>query len=172
MTSDQVAGNIFVAGFGDGAVRVFDQRLKPTTSMVKVWREHKQWITNVHMQRGGLRELVSGSRNGEIRLWDLRMDDPISTTYATSDTLRTLSVHEHAPVFSVYGFPSLSIELNRHINFFCQGHQSSRSQDVQCGWHSPIHVRALHELPPPQPVFPYRQHCLPPAPYHTRLRSA
>ncbi|PWY91042.1 hypothetical protein BO70DRAFT_83463 [Aspergillus heteromorphus CBS 117.55] len=101
LTSDQVAGNIFVAGFGDGAVRVFDQRLKPTTSMVKVWREHKQWITNVHMQRGGLRELVSGSRNGEIRLWDLRLDIPISTFSATKDTLRTLSVHEHAPVFMV-----------------------------------------------------------------------
>ncbi|KAJ5693077.1 Armadillo-like helical [Penicillium macrosclerotiorum] len=101
LTSDQVAGNIFVAGFGDGAVRVFDQRLKPTTSMVKVWREHKQWVTNVHMQRGGLRELISGSRNGEIRLWDLRMDNPLSTIYATKDTLRTLSVHEHAPVFSM-----------------------------------------------------------------------
>ncbi|KAJ5209035.1 hypothetical protein N7449_003414 [Penicillium cf. viridicatum] len=101
LTSDQVAGNIFVAGFGDGAVRVFDQRLKPTTSMVKVWREHKQWITNVHMQRGGLRELISGGRNGEVRLWDLRMDSPISTIYATKDTLRTLSVHEHAPVFSM-----------------------------------------------------------------------
>jgi regulator-associated protein of mTOR len=70
--------------------------------MVKVWREHKQWITNVHMQRGGLRELVSGSRNGEIRLWDLRMDTPFSTFSATRDTLRTLSVHEHAPVFMVY----------------------------------------------------------------------
>ncbi|CAG8290960.1 unnamed protein product [Penicillium olsonii] len=101
LTSDQVAGNIFVAGFGDGAVRVFDQRLKPTTSMVKVWREHKQWITNVHMQRGGLRELISGGRNGEVRLWDLRMDNPISTIYSTKDTLRTLSVHEHAPVFSM-----------------------------------------------------------------------
>ncbi|OJJ51360.1 hypothetical protein ASPZODRAFT_87629 [Penicilliopsis zonata CBS 506.65] len=101
LTSDQVAGNIFVAGFGDGAVRVFDQRLKPTTAMVKVWREHKQWITNVHMQRGGLRELISGSRNGEVRLWDLRMNDPISTINATKDTLRTLSVHEHAPVFSI-----------------------------------------------------------------------
>jgi regulator-associated protein of mTOR len=104
LTSDQVAGNIFVAGFGDGAVRVFDQRLKPTTSMVKVWREHKQWITNVHMQRGGLRELISGSRNGEIRLWDLRMNGALSTISATKDTLRTLSVHEHAPVFSMYVF--------------------------------------------------------------------
>ncbi|KAN0068879.1 Raptor N-terminal CASPase like domain containing protein [Elaphomyces granulatus] len=101
LTSDQVAGNIFIAGFGDGAVRVFDQRLKPTTAMVKVWREHKQWITNVHMQRGGVRELISGSRNGEIRLWDLRMNDPINTIHATKDTLRTLSVHEHAPVFTM-----------------------------------------------------------------------
>jgi len=74
--------------------------------MVKVWREHKQWITNVHMQRGGLRELISGGRNGEVRLWDLRMDNPISTIYATKDTLRTLSVHEHAPVFSMYVEPN------------------------------------------------------------------
>ncbi|KAL3468556.1 raptor N-terminal caspase like domain-containing protein [Aspergillus heterothallicus] len=101
LTSDQVAGNIFVAGFGDGAVRVFDQRLKPTASMVKVWREHKQWITNVHMQRGGLRELVSGSRNGEVKLWDLRLNSPILSINNTSTTLRTLSVHEHAPVFMV-----------------------------------------------------------------------
>lgn len=79
--------------------------------MVKVWREHKQWITNVHMQRGGLRELISGSRNGEIRLWDLRMDEPISTIYGTRDTLRTLSVHEHAPVFMVYVHPSPSASV-------------------------------------------------------------
>lgn len=91
-----------MAGFGDGAVRVYDQRLKPTTAMVKAWRDHRQWITNVHMQRGGLRELVSGSRNGEIKLWDLRMDDPISSTRVTKGTLRSLSVHEHAPVFAVY----------------------------------------------------------------------
>ncbi|EEH09058.1 predicted protein [Histoplasma capsulatum G186AR] len=101
LTSDQVAGNIFIAGFGDGAVRVFDQRLKPTTAMVKVWREHKQWITNIHMQRGGVRELISGSRNGEVRLWDLRMDTSIDIIHATRDTLRTLAVHEHAPVFTI-----------------------------------------------------------------------
>ena len=68
--------------------------------MVKAWREHKQWITNVHMQRGGLRELVSGSRNGEVKLWDIRMDGPLRTIQASKDILRTLSVHEHAPVFA------------------------------------------------------------------------
>lgn len=111
-----------MAGFGDGAVRVFDQRLKPTTSMVKVWREHKQWITNVHMQRGGLRELISGSRNGEIRLWDLRMDNALSTIYATKDTLRTLSVHEHAPVFSMYVFRFYDLVKALQVtNFYLRG---------------------------------------------------
>ena len=114
LTSDSVAGNIFVAGYGDGAIRVFDQRIKPALAMVRTWREHKQWITNVHMQRGGLRELVSGSRNGEIRLWDIRWDKPlreiqglvgtggadVSKATPTGGVLRTLSVHEHAPVFA------------------------------------------------------------------------
>lgn len=129
LTSDQLAGQIFVAGFGDGVVRVFDQRLNPRTSMVKAWREHQQWVTNVHMQRGGVRELISGARNGEVKLWDIRMNEAIKTIHATGGsagtyhrssqhpdggyyestphpqsrvpTLRSLSLHEHAPVFAV-----------------------------------------------------------------------
>ncbi|KAH7078588.1 WD repeat-containing protein-like protein mip1 [Paraphoma chrysanthemicola] len=100
LTSDQVEGDVFVAGFGDGAIRVYDQRQKPATAMVKVWKEHKQWITNVHLQRGGQRELVSGCRSGEVKLWDIRMDKSVKTIVATTDHLRTLSVHEHAPVFA------------------------------------------------------------------------
>ncbi|KAH0543073.1 hypothetical protein FGG08_002586 [Glutinoglossum americanum] len=100
LTSDQVAGNVFAAGFGDGAVRVYDQRLQPRDAMFRVWKHHKQWITNVHMQRGGLRELVSGCRNGDVMLWDIRMDLPLRTIKTTRDTLRSLSVHEHAPVFA------------------------------------------------------------------------
>jgi regulator-associated protein of mTOR len=100
LTSDQVEGDVFVAGFGDGAIRVYDQRQKPATAMVKVWKEHKQWITNVHLQRGGQRELVSGCRSGEVKLWDIRMDRSVKTILASTDHLRTLSVHEHAPVFA------------------------------------------------------------------------
>ena len=86
-------------------------------AMVKVWKEHRQWITNVHLQRGGQRELISGCRSGEVKLWDIRMDKSVHTLYTTTnvsgkdtkgfnngsgskDTLRTLSVHEHAPVFA------------------------------------------------------------------------
>ena len=101
LTSDQVEGHVFVAGFGDGAVRAYDTRLKPQTAMIKVWKEHKQWVTDVHLQRGGQRELVSGSRSGEVKLWDLRWDRSISTIKATKDSIRSLAVHEHAPVFAV-----------------------------------------------------------------------
>ena len=109
LTSDQVAGNILVGGYGDGALRVFDLRLKPQLAMTRCWRHHKQWITGVHMQRGGLRELVSGSREGVVRLWDIRMEGPIREVPAAGSgahqssqgggVMRTLSVHEHAPVF-------------------------------------------------------------------------
>lgn len=103
LTSDQMTGNIFVAGFGDGAVRVFDLRNRPQESMVKKWKDERdrQWVKAVHMQRGGQRELLSASRNGKVRLWDIRMDKPLHTYQVTRDTLMTASVHEHLPVFAV-----------------------------------------------------------------------
>ncbi|KHN98809.1 Regulatory associated protein of TOR [Metarhizium album ARSEF 1941] len=103
LTSDQMTGNIFVAGFGDGAVRVFDTRQRPQDSMVRKWKDEsdRQWIKSVHMQRGGQRELVSASRNGKVKVWDIRMDRPLHSFQTTRDTLRTASTHEHLPVFAV-----------------------------------------------------------------------
>ncbi|KAE9970268.1 hypothetical protein BLS_004990 [Venturia inaequalis] len=101
LTSDQVEGHLFIAGFGDGALRLYDQRQKAQTAMVQVWKEHKAWITNVHLQRGGQRELVSACRNGEVKMWDMRWDRAIRTVSVCKEILRTLSVHEHAPVFAV-----------------------------------------------------------------------
>ncbi|KAK2075301.1 hypothetical protein P8C59_009438 [Phyllachora maydis] len=100
LTSDQMTGNMFVAGFGDGAVRVFDPRVKEP--MQRAWKpEDRQWVRNVHMQRGGQRELVSASRNGIVRLWDIRMDQPLKTLRTMKDVLRTATAHEHLPVFAV-----------------------------------------------------------------------
>lgn len=103
LTSDQMTGNLFVAGFGDGAVRVFDSRNRPQESMVKKWKDDsdREWIRSVHMQRGGQRELLSASRNGKVKLWDIRMDKPLKVIQTTKDVLRTASTHEHLPVFAV-----------------------------------------------------------------------
>jgi regulatory associated protein of mTOR len=102
LTSDQVEGNLVVAGFGDGALRLYDLRQKPQSALQRVWKEHKAWVTNVHLQRGGQRELVSSCRNGEVKLWDLRWDKSVRTIRTTGpkEGLRVLAVHEHAPVFA------------------------------------------------------------------------
>ncbi|KAI1140845.1 raptor N-terminal caspase like domain-containing protein [Hypoxylon sp. FL0543] len=144
LTSDQMTGNIFVAGFGDGAVRVFDTRLRPQESMVKKWKDDsdRQWIRNVHMQRGGQRELLSASRNGKVKLWDIRMDSPLRVIQATRDTLRTASTHEHLPVFSV----GTSAHTVKVFNF--DGRELSRmepySSFLQQNRGYPISATAFH----------------------------
>ena len=59
LTSDQDLGQIVIAGFGDGAIRVYDRRISGPAAIVRVYRDHKTWVQSVHLQRGGSRELVS-----------------------------------------------------------------------------------------------------------------
>ncbi|KAK4659949.1 Target of rapamycin complex 1 subunit kog1 [Podospora pseudocomata] len=121
LTSDQMTGNIFIAGFGDGAIRVFDTRNRPQESMVRKWKDDsRQWVRSVHMQRGGQRELLSASRNGKVRLWDIRIENPLKVFQATKDVLRTASTHEHLPVFAV----GTSAHLVKVFDF--DGHELSR----------------------------------------------
>ncbi|SPQ19061.1 53f7980f-da97-45b9-b5b8-389a2ada3425 [Thermothielavioides terrestris] len=135
LTSDQMTGNIFVAGFGDGAIRVFDTRLRPQESMVRKWKdESRQWVRSVHMQRGGQRELLSASRNGKVHLWDIRMDQPLKTFQTTKDVLRTASTHEHLPVFAIgtsahlvkiFDFDGREITRIEPYSGFLQGHKAA-----------------------------------------------
>ncbi|CAI4211032.1 unnamed protein product [Parascedosporium putredinis] len=144
LTSDQMTGNFFVAGFGDGAVRVFDLRNRPQDSMVRKWKDEKdrQWIKAVHMQRGGQRELLSASRNGKVKLWDIRMDKPLHVYQVTRDTLMTASVHEHLPVFAV----GTSAYTAKVFNF--DGQELSRiepySSFLQQNRGAPIAATAFH----------------------------
>lgn len=114
ITSDQLAGNIFVAGFADGSLRVYDRRMDPRDSMVRLWRSgsgrQRTWINNVHMQRGGYRELVSGATNGIVELWDIRSQEPVESFKDENfqqnggqkrmTTMTTMQVHEHAPIIA------------------------------------------------------------------------
>ena len=104
LTSDQVSGNIVVAGFQDGTMRVYDRRLDSKDTMVKVYKPRngleKSPIRNVHMQRGGARELISGSSNGLVQLWDIRRDEPIVKFRAFEKSMTTAFIHEHAPIIA------------------------------------------------------------------------
>ncbi|RDW27795.1 raptor N-terminal caspase like domain-domain-containing protein [Yarrowia lipolytica] len=103
LTSDQVAGHMFVAGFADGALRLFDRRVDSRDAMVKIWKlsrgiRHSDKVLNVCMQRGGHRELVSGSADGVISTWDIRTDTPLRSWIAHTNGMKAMDVHEHAPV--------------------------------------------------------------------------
>lgn len=101
LTCDQVVGDIIVAGFGDGGLRVYDRRLQPRDNMVRSYRGyHGEWLVSVHMQRGGNRELLSGSVGGEVNLWDIRLTEPVRTIQAHQGGMRRMAVHEHAPIFA------------------------------------------------------------------------
>ena len=61
IASDEPDGNVFIAGFGDGVVRLFDKRMEKAEQVViHTWRKHHTWIQSVHVQRGGLKELITG----------------------------------------------------------------------------------------------------------------
>ncbi|KAI1316444.1 hypothetical protein EDD11_010007 [Mortierella claussenii] len=109
ITSDQVSGNIFVVGFGDGAVRVYDRRQPHHDAMVMAWKKHKSWIQNVRMQRGGFRELVSGSVDGTVKVWDVRQQESLRTIVAR-DPISALDLHHHAPVIAC-GSPTQYIKV-------------------------------------------------------------
>ncbi|RPA81806.1 WD40 repeat-like protein [Ascobolus immersus RN42] len=99
ITAEQVAGNVFVAGFGDGSLRVYDRRTANRDGMLSVWRNHKSPILSINMQRGGDRELVSASKDGEVKLWDIRYSQPCYG-FKPGDKLAAVSIHEHAPLLS------------------------------------------------------------------------
>jgi len=141
-----MTGNIFVAGFGDGAVRVFDTRMRPHETMVRKWKDdgERQWVRSVHMQRGGQRELLSASRNGTVRLWDIRVDQPLRTMRTTKDVLRTASTHEHLPVFAVYVlFFTLNFTFIPHSPPLSLSHLSFPS----LFWRLPLLLSFATELP-------------------------
>lgn len=176
LTSDQVAGHYFVAGFGDGAVRAYDTRLDSRNSLIRAWKQHKSWIVNVHMQRGGIRELVTGSVGGEVRLFEYQspmipltysilQDQPIRTIQAHTTEMHCLAVHEHAPVFAtgstsssfkVWNMDGTHLSTSRHQTGFLHQGRSAGIAGLSFHPHAMVlaesgngdgHVRLLNAQP-------------------------
>jgi regulator-associated protein of mTOR len=100
LTSDPMSSHLFIAGCGDGIIRVFDRRNPPRESMVITWNEHPAWVIDVHLQRGGQQDLISGSMAGDIKIWDVRQSDSIMTIDADLQEMSTFVVHDHIAVMA------------------------------------------------------------------------
>ncbi|SPO41527.1 related to KOG1 - Subunit of TORC1, a rapamycin-sensitive complex involved in growth control [Pseudozyma flocculosa] len=108
LSSETDIGHMFVAGFGDGTVGVYDRRNPPEASLVRLWEEHQTWVQNVHLQKRGNRELVTASVDGEVRLWDIRGRSSISQLSMgrrLGGKLSCMSVHERMPIFAAASSP-------------------------------------------------------------------
>lgn len=98
LTSDQVTGNLVIAGFQDGSVHFYDRRLPKQESHIRHWHCQNAPIINARMQRGGPREIMTGSSDGTVCLWDIRSSDPVVKFQAHTKEMNCLDMHEHAPV--------------------------------------------------------------------------
>jgi len=53
--------------------------------------------------------MVSGSAKGEVKPWDIHMDNPVRGFPAP--TMRTLSVREHVPIIATCKIPLFALYL-------------------------------------------------------------
>lgn len=117
LAADEPDGNVFVGGFGDGVVRLFDKRVDNVNNVVlRTWRKHHTWIQSVHLQRGGHRELVTGSMNGDVRIWDVRAPDaPLYEHAVQPQGMQALAVHAGAPVMATTSAPTTHSSRQRLV---------------------------------------------------------
>ena len=69
--------------------------------MTLVNKEHKNSIVNVVWQKGSAQELVSGSKSGEIKVWDLRTNwSKVSIPDNNLAQMAAMDVHQHTNVIA------------------------------------------------------------------------
>lgn len=108
ISSETDIGHIFVCGFGNGTIATYDRRNPPETSLVRMWREHPDWISNVHLQKRSNRELVSAGTDGTVKVWDLRVLKSLKTKNWSSELhgkLSAMDVHDGAGIFALSSYP-------------------------------------------------------------------
>ena len=98
---------IVVAGHSDGSLRVFDIR-SPQVASANTGRrsrrpshytEHSSWIVDTSFSNyGGRHGIVSGSIEGDIRLWDLRVSSSLRTLEVQRTQMTALAVHKQIPI--------------------------------------------------------------------------
>ncbi|KAK7466385.1 Target of rapamycin complex 1 subunit kog1 [Stygiomarasmius scandens] len=101
IVSDPGSTQTFVAGFGDGLVKVFDRRKEEDDSIVQTYREHNSWIQNVRPHPTIPYQYLTASLDGEVKLWDTR--SPISSLQTwrfMPSGLSAFDVHSNTEVFA------------------------------------------------------------------------
>ena len=103
-----------VVGHGDGTIKLFDIRVKRQVAetqkgkgrssrrqRISKYDEHSSWIVAACLTGYSSRpEIISGSVDGEIKTWDLRLSSSLRTYTAQRRPMTALSVHPGIPMLA------------------------------------------------------------------------
>ncbi|RPD64751.1 hypothetical protein L227DRAFT_540999 [Lentinus tigrinus ALCF2SS1-6] len=101
LASDSGSSSVFLASFADGTVKMFDRRLEEDDAVVRDYHQHTSWVQNVKWHPTLAGQFLSGSLDGEVKLWDIRGGDaPLQGWDLFPQGLSTFDVHEQTEVFA------------------------------------------------------------------------
>lgn len=87
------------AGFADGTIAVYDERVHTNGGRVHFSHTHSNWVSHAHL-RADVPEVVIGSVRGAVKFWDLRTQRTYKTLEVQKSPLTALSVHSCAPIMA------------------------------------------------------------------------
>lgn len=91
-------GNIIIAGFENGMIRVYDARASNKYIQSMNFYENDKYIVNLFKTSN---RIISGSTNGIVKFWDYRSTVSLKSIKAHSNTIMTsLAVHNFAPLIA------------------------------------------------------------------------
>jgi regulator-associated protein of mTOR len=88
-----------VAGFADGTVSVFDERVAYYGGKVHNVKEHRSWIVSTHL-RLDIPEVISASVSGAIKFMDVRTMRTYKTIEVHKSPLTACAVHNFCPIIA------------------------------------------------------------------------
>ncbi|KAH9486204.1 Target of rapamycin complex 1 subunit mip1 [Psilocybe cubensis] len=95
------SSKMFVAGFADGVVKVFDGRLEEEDAIVRTYSDHTSWVQNVRWHPTLNGQILSAGIDGEVKLFDLRSHDyALRTWNLHPNGLSAFDVHPTCNVFA------------------------------------------------------------------------
>eukprot|EP01039_Chlorochromonas_danica_P010249 gene10249-11344_t len=87
------------AGFADGSIAIYDERVHTNGGRVHFSHSHSNWVSHAHL-RADVAEVIIGSVRGTVKFWDLRTQRTYKTLEVQKSPLTALSVHSCAPIIS------------------------------------------------------------------------
>ncbi|KAH8094700.1 hypothetical protein BXZ70DRAFT_975660 [Cristinia sonorae] len=96
----QEGTSLFVAGFANGIIQLFDRRLEEEDAVVRTYSQHESWVQNVKSHPLIHDQFLSASLDGEVRLWDIRGPDSLQTWDVHPQGISVFDVHEQTGVFA------------------------------------------------------------------------